>query len=142
MSWDSYVDSLIAQSGNNIEKATIIGLNGAIWTPAGSNPKILAISQDEASKIAANMSPKTSAAAQNFAGTGVTVGGTKYMFLRDLEGDGRQVTAKKVGVGSLSVFSTTQAVIISFCPEAKSHSFGDCNKASENIAKYLEGSGY
>ena len=36
MSWNSYVDSLIAQSQGNIDKATIIGLNGAIWTPAGS----------------------------------------------------------------------------------------------------------
>jgi len=140
MSWNSYVDSLIAQSQGNIDKATIIGLNGAIWTPAGSAANIMNINQDEASKIAANMQPKTEAAAANFAATGIMCEGTKFMFLRDLDKDGRFVTAKKAGVGNLAICSTTQAIIIGHCPEGKSA--GSCNSAVTNIAKYLEGSGY
>ena len=34
--------------------------------------------------------------------------GTKFMFLRDLDKDGRFVTAKKAGVGNLAICSTTQ----------------------------------
>jgi len=36
------------------------------------------------------------------------VEGTRYMFLRDMDGDGRIVTAKKSGVGNLIAQSTTQ----------------------------------
>lgn len=33
MSWESYIDSLSDNGRGNISGATIIGLNGAIWTP-------------------------------------------------------------------------------------------------------------
>ena len=40
MSWDSYIDNLIAQTkdasgGTHCDKACIIGLDGAPWTSAG-----------------------------------------------------------------------------------------------------------
>lgn len=40
MSWDSYIDNLIAQSkgaggATHVDKACIIGIDGAPWTTAG-----------------------------------------------------------------------------------------------------------
>ena len=34
MSWDAYVDYVIAKSEGSVSQAVLIGLNGAIWTPA------------------------------------------------------------------------------------------------------------
>ncbi|KAF6023603.1 hypothetical protein EB796_018087 [Bugula neritina] len=109
MSWDPYIDNIIQQCPS-VTKGTIIGLNGSIWTPAtAANPKILAITQQEATTLAAVMCKKTcEAVAAALPAAGITVEGTRYMFLRDMDGDGRIVTAKKSGVGNLIAQSTTQ----------------------------------
>ena len=50
MSWDSYLDNLIARSKGSgdkphIDKACIIGLDGSAWTTPGS-PSALQVSND------------------------------------------------------------------------------------------------
>jgi len=141
MSWDGYIDSIIGNSQGAISSATIVGLNGAIWTPKTAE-KILEISQSEATSIGTIMAAKNNSIQGKFSAQGITIGGAKYMFLRDVEGDGRTILAKKSGLGNLTLVATTQAVLIAFTPEAKSHSFGIANTAVDGIAKYLEGSGY
>lgn len=141
MSWDSYVDSLIANSGGVITKGTIIGLNGALWTP-GTAEKIINISQPEAMSIAAVMAQKNAAVEDNFAANGITIGGTRYMFLRDVYKDGRMMTGKKAGVGNIIMMSSVQAIVIGFIPEDKGDAARGATTPVEKIVQHLEQSGY
>jgi len=141
MSWDGYIDNMVASGKETISKGCIIGLNGSVWTPSGTGV-VLPISAPEAKKIADSMAPKNETVGGVLAASGITIGGTKYMFLRDFDGDGRIISCKKVGVGNLVLQSTIQAIIIAFIPEDKSSGFGVANKAVDDIAKYLEGTGY
>lgn len=141
MSWNSYVDNIVSRAGGHVSKATLIGLNGAIWTPADASQKqILNISQAEASAIGPVMAKKDKAVGNYFSQNGITIEGTKYMFLRDLDGDGKIMCGKKVGVGGVTMQSTNQAVIIAFTPDGSQQ--GIANKAVDDVAKYLESTGY
>jgi len=138
MSWDSYVDNVISHAGGHVTQACILGLNGSVWTPK-TKDSILNISQAEATAIGRVMSMK-SGVGDAFAGTGIVVDGTKYMFLRDLDGDGKIILGKKQGKGAVTMQSTAQGVIIAFVPEGSQQ--GEANKAVDIVAKYLESVGY
>lgn len=36
MSWDGYIDNMVASGKETISKGCIIGLNGSVWTPSGT----------------------------------------------------------------------------------------------------------
>ena len=52
MSWESYVDNMIAHSIQNADKGAIIGLDGGVWTPYSGQANILNLTQEEAQTIA------------------------------------------------------------------------------------------
>ncbi|XP_063952826.1 profilin-like [Lytechinus pictus] len=103
MSWDSYIDNLVAQtkdaSGNaHCDKACIIGMDGgAPWTTDGHACAFKLIDQ-EGKNIADSFKSKNFTA---FMSSGVRVGGEKYQFLR--EEDKKIVFAKKKGSGAVTL---------------------------------------
>lgn len=132
MSWDSYIDNLVAQcQDGNCDKGVIIGLDGgAPWTTPG-HAKALAISPEEGAAIAKCFK------AQDFssmAANGVRIGGVKYQFLRCEEN--KAVYAKKKDNGSVSCQASKSAIVIAHCPEGGQQ--GNTNKGTSVIAEYLE----
>ncbi|XP_067940697.1 profilin-like [Watersipora subatra] len=136
MSWEAYVDNLCGNDA--ITKATLIGLNGAIWTPK-TKDAVLEVTAPEAMFIGSTM---TSRNVLPFQTSGITIGGVKYMFLKDIDGDGKVITGKARSVGNIILYSTTSAVIIAFIPEEKADAARSATTAVEKIGKYLEESGY
>jgi len=139
MSWDSYIDNLIAQSkdtagSSHCDKACIIGLDGgAAWTTAG-HANGLKITAQEGQAIANCFKTKDFTAMM--AG-GVNVEGTKYNFLR--EEDKKVVFAKRKDHGGMSLQASKTAVVIGHTPEGMQQ--GNVNKAVAVIADYLESLG-
>lgn len=147
MSWDAYVDYVISRSQGSVTAATLIGLNGAIWTPfSQEGGKIVKIDQTEASAIGAAMQKGKDAATTQvlqdyFAMNGVKVGGVKYMFLSATEDNGmKMVLGKKASLGGITIGHTNQAVIIAFNPEGTAQ--GNANKAVSATCEYLMQAGY
>ncbi|WAR14438.1 PROF-like protein [Mya arenaria] len=132
MSWDSYIDNVIAQSGTgNCDKACIIGLDGGTAWTTSANANNLEMSPTEAAKIAAAFKGKDFSA---FQANGVHVGGTKYQFLR--AEDDKLVLAKKKDHGALSIQASKTAIVVGHLPEGGQH--GNLNKGVAVIADYLE----
>ncbi|NP_999760.1 profilin [Strongylocentrotus purpuratus] len=138
MSWDSYVDNLIAQSKDasgttHCDKACIIGKDGSAWTtmPTSDTSNNLKLTPEEMANIAKCFKSKDFAA---FMSSGIYVNGTKYQFLR--EEDSKLVLGKKKGEGSLTLQSSKTAIVIGHCPEGGQQ--GNLNKAVGVIAEYLE----
>ena len=69
--------------------------------------------------------------------TGVRAAGTKYQFLREV--DGKVVYAKKKGDGAITLQASKSAIVIAHCPEGNQQ--GMLNKGVGVIADYLEGMG-
>lgn len=139
MSWDSYIDNLVAQSKDasgtaHTDKACIIGLDGgAAWTTAG-HANALKLTPQESANIAACMKSKDFSP---FMSGGVFAEGTKYQFLR--EEDGKLVLAKKKECGAITLQASKTAIVIGHCPEGMQQ--GNLNKAVGVIAEYLESMG-
>jgi profilin len=139
MSWDGYIDTLIAQSvdGNgsaHCDSACIIGLDGgARWT-SDAHAKGMKLSPQEGAAIAACFKSRDFSA---FMSNGIRAEGNKYQFLR--EEDSKVVMAKKKDLGALTLQSTKTAIIIGHTAEGSQQ--GNVNKAVAYIADYLEGSG-
>ena len=72
-----------------------------------------------------------------FQASGVHCEAVKYQFLREEEG--KVVYAKKKGVGAITIQASKTGVVIAFCPEGSQQ--GNCNKAVNVIADYLESLG-
>ena len=132
MSWDSYIDNLIAQtkdaSGNaHADKACIIGLDGgAPWT-THAHPNALKLTQDEGKAIAncfksGDFTP--------FMGGGIIAEGVKYQFLR--EDDGKLALGKKKGEGAITLQASKTAIVIAHCAEGSQQ--GNVNKGVSVIA--------
>ena len=68
---------------------------------------------------------------------GVHCEGTKYQFLREEEG--KIVYGKKKGFGAVTLQASKTAIVIAHCPEGCQQ--GNCNKAVNVIAEYLESLG-
>jgi profilin len=132
MSWDGYIDNLIARGAGNIDRASIIGLNGGgKWT----TKQEVKLSADEAAKIAAVFTSKDFS---SFQANGIMIEGQKYQFLR--QEDGKIVYAKKKDFGSVAMQSSKQAIVIGHTPEGKAQ--GAAAVAVAAIAEYLEGLSY
>nr|WAQ15592.1 profilin 1 [Halisarca dujardinii] len=136
MSWDSYLDNLIAQSKDatgtaHADRACIIGLDGgAPWTTAG-HANAFQLQGQEGPNIARCFKSKDFTA---FMAGGVHAEGKKYQFLR--EEDKKVVYAKKKGEGAITMQASKTAIVIGHCPEGGQQ--GNTNKAVAVIADYLE----
>lgn len=132
MSWDGYIDNLIARGNGNIDRATIIGLNGGgKWT----SKQEIKLSAEECTKIAQVFTSKDFATFQT---NGVMIEGHKYQFLSSQEG--KVVFAKKKDQGSVTMQSSKQAIVIGHTPEGKAQ--GAAAVAVSAIAEYLESLNY
>lgn len=134
MSWDDYIDNLIAQTkdvkGNvHCDKACIIGQDGSVWTTS-AHPNALKLSGHEAINIGKCFKTKDFSM---FEYGGVLCEGQQYFLLREV--DGKIVYAKKHG--GLCLQASKTAVVIGHCPEDGTH-FGNLNKGVAVIAEYLE----
>ncbi len=163
MSWDSYLDNLVAQSKDasgtaHVDKCCIIGLDGgAPWTTAASpfafqvclllKPGKLCIiiynylvcsffqlQGQEGANIARCFKSKDFT---SFMSNGVKATGEKYQFLR--EEDNKIVYAKKKGQGAITMQCSKTAIVIGHCPEGSQQ--GNTNKAVAVIAEYLDSLG-
>ena len=129
MSWNSYVDNIIAQSAGQCDKACIIGLNGSLWTTA-DNANNLNISSDEAVTLGRVISSED---LSSFQANGVHICGEKYQFLREDEGI---VYAKKKDLGCITLHKSKSAIVIGHTKEGGV--VGSVNKGVAVIAEYLE----
>ena len=136
MSWDSYLDNLVAQTkdatgATHADKACIIGLDGGgKWTTDG-HANAFKLSPDEGAKIAQCFKSKDFTA---FMAGGIRAEGEKYNFLR--EEDKKVVYAKKKGSGAITIQASKTALVIAHCPEGGQQ--GSTNKGVAVIAEYLE----
>merc|ERR1712179_243172 len=140
MSWDGYIDNLIAQtkdaSGSaHCDKACIIGLDGgAKWT-SDSHANSYKLTPTECSNIARCFKGKDFTA---FMSSGVHCEGTKYQFLREEEK--KVVMAKKKEFGAVTMQCSKTAIVIGHCPEGAQQ--GNVNKGVAVIAEYLDSLGF
>jgi profilin len=138
MSWDSYLDNLVAQSNDSTgkahcDKAAIISLDGgASWTTP-NHPHGIQLTLAEGQKIAQMMKSGDFSSAQ---ANGIVLGGVKYQFLRE---DGKVAFAKKKDCGAITIQKSKSAVVIGHTSEGSQQ--GNTNKAVNLIAEYLESVG-
>eukprot|EP00005_Dracoamoeba_jomungandri_P000873 CAMPEP_0174252972 /NCGR_PEP_ID=MMETSP0439-20130205/2343_1 /TAXON_ID=0 /ORGANISM="Stereomyxa ramosa, Strain Chinc5" /LENGTH=140 /DNA_ID=CAMNT_0015333737 /DNA_START=111 /DNA_END=533 /DNA_ORIENTATION=+ len=136
MSWDSYIDNIIAQSKDasgtaHIDKACIIGIEGgAGWTTQG-HASAYKLSGTETGAIAKCFKGRDFNA---FMSGGILCEGVKYTFLREI--DGKVVMGRKAGSGAVTLQASKTAIIIAHTPEGGQQ--GNANKAVGVIADYLE----
>ena len=139
MSWDSYIDNLIAQSKDgggqtHVDKVCIIGLDGGAQWTSNDHPAALKLWPVEAENIARCFKTKDFGI---FMSSGVRIEGQTYMFLR--EDDGKVVYAKCKKVGGVTLEASKTAIVIAHCPEGSQQ--GNCNKGVAVIAEYFESLG-
>lgn len=138
MSWDSYLDNLIAQtkdsSGNaHCDKACIIGLDGgAGWTTDG-HPNAFKMTPQEKANVARVLK---SGDLTPFQASGCMAEGVKYQFLR---GEENACFFKKKEHGALTVQKSKTAIVIGHTMEGMQQ--GNVNKGVGVIAEYLESLG-
>jgi len=133
MSWDGYVDNLLQRGAGNIDRASIIGLNGGgKWT---NHKQEVKLTPEEAAKIAQAFTAKDFS---SFQANGIFIEGQKYQFLSQQEG--KTVYAKKKDSGSITMQSSKQAIVIGHTGEGKAQ--GTASVAVSAIAEYLEGLNY
>ena len=136
MSWDSYLDNLVAQTKDSsgaahVDRACIIGIDGgAAWTTTG-HANALQLQGQEGVNISKCFKAKDFSA---FMAGGIHLEGTKYQFLR-VEDD-KVVLGKKKEKGAVTMQASKTAVVIAHCPEGSQQ--GNCNKGVGVIAEYLE----
>ncbi|XP_033110607.1 profilin [Anneissia japonica] len=136
MSWDSYIDNLLAQTKDSsgaahADKACIIGLDGgAPWTTAG-HANALKLQGQEGPNIARCFKSKDFTP---FMSGGILCESTKYQFLR--EEDKKLVLGKKKEHGAITLQASKTAIVIGHCPEGSQQ--GNLNKGVAVIAEYLE----
>ncbi|XP_041466392.1 profilin-like [Lytechinus variegatus] len=139
MSWDSYIDNLVAQTKDasgttHCDKACIIGLDGgAKWT-SDTHGNAYKITPTEGANIAKCFKSQDFSP---FMASGVFGEGVKYQFLR--EEDKKVVFAKKKDHGSITMQASKTAIVLGHCPEGCQQ--GNLNKGVAIIAEYLESLG-
>jgi len=132
MSWDQYIDNLLARGQGNIDRASIIGLNGGgKWT----SKQEIKLTQDECTKIAQAFTTKDFSSLQ---ANGAMIEGQKYQFLSQQEN--KIVFLKRKDCGSITLQSSKQAIVIGHTPEGKSQ--GSASVHVTAIAEYLESLNY
>jgi len=139
MSWDSYIDNLIAQTKDasgtaHCDRACIIGLDGgAPWTTAG-HANALKLQGQEGPNIAKCFKSKDFT---QFQAGGIHAEGVKYQFLREEEK--KLVLGKKKDHGSITLQASKTAIVIGHTAEGCQQ--GNVNKGVGVIADYLESLG-
>jgi len=139
MSWDSYIDNLLAQTKDGSgdahgDRACIIGIDGgAPWTTDG-HANALKLQGGEGANIARCFK---SADFTAFMSGGIHAEGVKYQFLR--EEDKKIVFGKKKDNGALTMQSSKTAIVIAHTIEGSQQ--GNVNKGVSVIAEYLESLG-
>ena len=138
MSWDGYIDNLIAQTKDasgqaHADKASIIGKDGSKWTTDG-HANAFKLAAEEAATIGKAFQSEDFAP---FMSGGVRAEGTKYQFLR-VE-DNKLVLAKCKGLGAVTLQASKTAVVIGHTAEGSQQ--GNVNKGVSVIAEYLESLG-
>lgn len=126
MSWQSYVDDQLLAT-KVVTKAVIAGHDGSIWAASEG----FKVSQEDVKKILANFD-NSEALALN----GVSVAGTKYMYLSSTD---RVIRAKR-GTSGIHVMKTVQAVII--CQYEDPVVPEQCAVVTEKLGEYLITVGY
>ena len=139
MSWDSYLDNLIAQSkdatgATHIDKCCIIGLDGGGKWTTDAHASAFKIVPTEGASIAKCFKTKDFTA---FMTNGIMAEGTTYLFLR--EEDKKVAYGKKKGSGAITIQASKTALVIAHCPEGGQQ--GNTNKGVAVIAEYLESLG-
>jgi len=121
MSWQSYVDDQLLAT-KKVQKAVICGHDGNIWAAsAGFNATV-----DELKKIATNYGNM-----DVLPMSGITVGGTKYMFLSCAD----RVMRGKKGTSGVHIMKTNQAILISVYEEPVVPE--ECATVTEKLGEYL-----
>lgn len=139
MSWDGYIDNLVAQTKDasgtaHADKACIIGLDGgAPWTTAG-HASALVLQGTEGTTIAGAFKSKDFTI---FMSSGIRCAGQKYQFLREEEG--KVVLGKAKGFGAITLQASKTAIVIGHTVEGCQQ--GNTNKGVAVIADYLESLG-
>ena len=133
--WDSYIDNLIEQSKDesgqaHVDKACIIGIDGAAKWTSDHHPCALKLASHEANSIAECFKKKDFT---SFMAGGVHVEGTYYIFLREI--DSKAVYAKTKFSG-VTLQTSKTAVVVARTAEGMQQ--GNANKAVGVIADYLE----
>ena len=136
MSWDSYLDNLIAQSrdatgATHVDKACIIGIDGGGKWTTDAHPSAFKLDASECAKIAQCFKSKDFT---TFMMSGIMAESVKYQFLR--EEDKKVVYGKKKGCGAITIQASKTALVIGHCPEGGQQ--GSTNKGVAVIAEYLE----
>lgn len=135
MSWDGYIDNLIAQTKDasgtaHGDRACIIGLDGgASWTTAAP-ANAFKLQGSEGPNIARAMKSDDFT---SFQASGIYAEGVKYQFLRVMDG---VVLAKKKDHGAITIQKSKTAVVIGHTSEGSQQ--GNVNKGVGVIAEYLE----
>lgn len=134
MSWDGYIDNLIAQSADSsgashVDRACIIGLDGSSWTTAAHGCSFK-LSPVEVANISKTFK---SGDFTSFQANGVHCEGVKYQFLRNNEG---LVMVKKKDNGAVTLAASKTAVVLAHTREGGQQ--GNSNKAVGVIVEYLK----
>merc|ERR1719402_59520 len=126
MSWQSYVDDRLLAT-KMVSQAAICGHDGNVWaTSAG-----FGVTAPELKHIATNFGNMSVMPM-----SGITVGGTKYMFLSAND----KVMRGKKGTSGVHIMKTVQAIIVSVYKEPVVAE--QCATVTEKLGEYLVGVGY
>ena len=126
MSWQSYVDDQLIAT-KMVKHAVICGHDGSIWAQSAG----FSASADELKELLAKYGDMNTLAL-----TGVTIGGTRYMYLSSTD---KVIRAKK-GTSGLHTIKTTQALIVCLYEDPTVPE--QCATVTEKLGEYLISVGY
>jgi len=129
MSWQSYIDDQLLAT-KAVKNAVICGHDGNIWAKSGD----FAVTTDELKNIIGKFND-----VGKLAETGITVAGTRYMYLSSRDGGIKVVRAKKDRNG-VHCIQTTQTYIV--CTYAEPTVPEQAALVTEKLGDYLVGVGY
>ncbi|KDD74171.1 hypothetical protein H632_c1513p1 [Helicosporidium sp. ATCC 50920] len=125
-----YVDNQLINEAN-FSSAAILGLDGSIWAQSKEFPEL---QKNEAVTLISNMSSM-----DVLHGSGICVGGHKYIFISGEEG--KICRGKFKDVGSVIVSKTDQTLIIGICGDDTATMI-NCSERVDRLGDYLRGQGY
>jgi len=126
MSWQDYVDKQLLAS-RCVTKACIAGHDGNVWAKS----EAFEVGKDEIAKLVQGFDKQ-----EILAGTGVTLAGTRYIYLSGNE----KVVRCKLGKTGVHCMKTTQAVVVSLYEDPIQPQ--QAASVVEKLGDYLIGCGY
>jgi profilin len=127
MSWQQYVDTQLVATGK-VTKAVIADHAGNPWACSPG----FAPTQAELAVVAAGFANPASLQA-----SGIKVGGTKYMFVRDLPNN---ILGRKGGDSGIAIYKTGKCIIVGIYENGIQG--GECNNVVCKLGDYLCSVGY